>query len=149
MKKLLIFLFLFPMHVYAKDNLNNKGLVCKYLYDKQRYSEEKRKYNNTDDIRIWCENDKCFSPYIKGYQIFWKDISYSFSSSKKIHFDDIRGYEGKMMDIDHILNRENLMLEPIGQYIYSYFQCEVKNSKSEVAKDLQKIIEDSKKKNKF
>ena len=147
MKKLLIFLFLFPMHVYAKDNLNNKGLVCKYLYDKENYSEEKKKYSR-DDIRIWCETDKCFSPYIKGYQISWKDISYSFSSSKEIRFKYIY-HPDVWMNIDHSLNRENLMLKPYGEFVYSYFQCEVKNSDSEVAKDLQKIIEDSKKKNKF
>ena len=148
MKKLLIFLFLFPMHIYAKDNLNNKGLVCKYLYDKERYSEEKKKYSR-DDIRIWCETDKCFSPYIKGYQISWKDISYSFSSSKKILFKDKYEYGTEWMWIDHSLNRENLMLEPLADYHDSYYQCEVRNSKSEVAKDLQKKIERSKKKNKF
>ena len=134
MNKLVIFFILLSSQAFADNSFNNKGLVC------QEFNNDELVIKlEFDTERIWCENNKCFMPQIKDYEVVWElgTKKIEFSGSDKIFF--------YFYDHYHMLDRETLKLT----YMTNSYNCKVKKSKKEVAQDLYEIIKESKKNNKF
>lgn len=152
MKKLLTLLLLIPMISIGNNLFDKKGLVCEAnaaFMDWDKYKELTTK----DQIRIWCDDNVCETPYIKGYKINWVKLPYSFEQDDIIYFLNPLKSKSNLWK----LHRQDLFLisgEKSANKIeliknHRVYDCKLKKSKKDVILDLKTIINESIKKNQF